>query len=250
MRSFLALVAAVLLASSSGTASAASSSGGIYVVTLPSGADVWIDGVYCGRSPVLVDALSQGRHMATLTRSGWNVQEAQVDVSGGGVALWSTRLSAGSRGPSETATGEVTVRGLPQKAKVSIDGAPEGELHGTVALAEGSHTVTFAGAHGSVTRTFTVLPDMTSELILREKPAPVSPAHVGVIAPATDYLPSKAIEVTGRALLIRYQGHTATAGFDRAWMRVDGKVVSYNSAPTTINGKLYLPLDLLDLLTK
>jgi len=250
MRSFLALVAAALLASWSGTAFAAVSSGGIYVVSLPSGADVWIDGIYCGRSPVLVDALPQGRHMATLTRAGWNVQEAQVDVSGGGVVLWSTRLSAGVRGSSEKATGQAVVRGLPKKSKVSIDGAPESELYGTVALAEGTHTVTFAGAHGSVTRTFTVMPDMTSELLLREQPVKASPEHVGVIAPATDYLPPEAIEVNGRTLLIRYQGHKAIASFDRIWMRVDGKVVSYNSAPTTINGKLYLPVDLLDLLTR
>jgi hypothetical protein len=252
MRLFLALAAAAaaLLASSSGTAAAATSSGGIYVVSLPSGADVWIDGTYCGRSPVLVDALTQGRHMATLTRAGWNVQEAQVDVSGGGVVLWSTRLSAGSRGSSEKATGEATLRGLPQKTKVSIDGAPAREAYGAISLAEGPHTVTFAGLHGAVTRSFTVLPDMSSELLLREAPASVSPAHAGVIAPVTDYLPPEAVEITGRTLRIRYQGHEAIAHIDRVWMRVDGKTVSYNSAPATINGKLYLPLDLLDLLTK
>ena len=250
MRSLFALLTVAVLASPSGAAAATASSGGIYVVSLPSGADVWIDGTYCGRSPVLVDALAQGPHTATLTRAGWNAQEARVDVAGGGVVLWSTRLSAGVRDPSERGMGEASVRGLPQKTKISVDGGPPHEVHGSLRLAEGPHVISFTGAHGPVTRSFTVLPDMSSALLLREEPPAVSPAHAGVIAPAVDYLPPEAIAVSGKTLAIRYQGHEVTASFDRIWMRVDGKVVSYNSAPVTINGKLYLPLDLLDLLTK
>ena len=183
MRLFFAFFAAALLASPSGAAVAgATSSGGVYVVSLPSGADVWIDGTYCGRSPVLVDALAQGPHTATLTRAGWNAQEARVDVSGGGVVLWSTRLSAGQRGgPSEKG---IRVRRAcadcrKRQRKLSVDGGPPREAHGPMQLTEGPHLIVFAGAHGPVTRSFTVLPDMSSELLLREEPVAVPPRACG-----------------------------------------------------------------------
>src|SRR5260370_37931827 len=77
-----------------GVGAAAPSAGGGYVATVPSGADVWIDGTYCGRSPVLLDALAEGRHMLTPTKAGWNVQERRVDIPGGGGTLWSGQLHA------------------------------------------------------------------------------------------------------------------------------------------------------------
>lgn len=248
MRSFFFGPVLIALASASPAAIAPVSSGGVYVATLPSGADVWIDGTYCGRSPVLLDALPQGRHVLTLTKTGWNVQEAQVDVPGGGITVWNSKLLSGSRAALERGIGSIVLRGLPHDAKVSIDGAPPRELPGVTSLPEGSHTISFSAAHGSVTRSFTVLAEMTSELVLRE--ARAAKAHVGVIAPAGDYLPEEAILLSGRALRIRYQGHAVSASLDKEWMRVDGKLVTYNSAPSLINGKLYLPLDLLDALTK
>jgi hypothetical protein len=228
--------------------SPAVSSGGVYVTTLPSGADVWIDGTYCGRSPILLDALMQGKHVLTLTKTGWNVQEAEVDVPGGGISLWSTKLPPASRSSADRETGKVVVHGLSHDAKVSIDGNPRRELHGATVLSEGPHILEFSTPRGKAIRAFTVFPDMISDLVLREERARAS--HVGVIAPAGDYLPPEAIAVDGRLVRIRYDGHKVLARLDREWMRLDGTPVSYNSAPSMINGKLYLPLDLLDLLTK
>jgi hypothetical protein len=251
MRMFFGLVALALLGFSSAAAGAATSAGGVYIVTLPNGADVWVDGVYCGRSPVLVDALTEGRHVLTLTKTGWNVREAQVDVPSGSVALWSTKLSAGARGASEKGRGSVTMRGLRKEASVSVDGAPVRDSRKPLSLPEGPHSVSFLGARGVVTRSFSVLPDMSSELVLRgDGAAPPSPGRVGVIVPAGDYLPQDAIVERDQVLSIRYRGHQVIAHLNRVWMRVDGKVVSYDSAPVRINGKFYLPLDLLDFLTK
>jgi PEGA domain len=253
MRLSLPFVVLVLLGLSSVAVAAPTVSGGVYIVTLPNGADVWVDGTYCGRSPVLVDALIEGRHVVTLTRTGWAVREAQIDVAGGGVAMWSTKLSLEATAGEEKGRGTVSVRGLLKGAKVSVDGAPAREIRAPLALPEGLHTIAFTGVHGMVMRAFTVLPDMNSALLLREQASPASltsSMHVGVIVSATDYLPKEAISEQGKSLLIRYQGHEVVAHLDHPWMRVDGKVVSYNSAPATINGKLYLPLDLLDFITK
>ncbi len=228
-------------------------SGGVYVATLPSGADVWIDGTHCGRSPVLVDALPQGKHAITLTKSGWNVQEGSVDIPGGGVALWSARLAIVPHSSAQSGFGAIVTRGLSHTEKIAIDGGESRDSHGVISIAAGPHTVSFPTAHGRVMRAFTVLPEMTTELVLRDDTSPsdsATPDRVGVIAPANDYLPPEAITLTGRDLLIRYEKHEVVAHLDKIWMRLDGNPVSYNSAPSVINGKLYLPLDLMETLTK
>ncbi|HTV73384.1 MAG TPA: PEGA domain-containing protein [Candidatus Acidoferrales bacterium] len=248
----LATAAAALITSSAAMQTPAradvSSSGGVYVTTLPSGADVWVDGTYCGPSPVLVDALAQGRHAITLTKTGWNVQEVDVDIPGGGITLSSTKLAPGTRGGETATTGTVVVRGLAAGAKISIDGAPPQAVSGPMTFPAGSHTVTFDGAQGATTRSFTVLPETTSELVLHD--IPTTEARAGVIAPATDYLPPDAIDLDGRRLLIHYLGHEVVAHLDENTLRLDGSDVSYDSAPSVINGKLYLPLDLLETITK
>lgn len=228
-------------------------SGGVYVATLPSGADVWIDGTHCGRSPVLVDALPQGKHAITLTKAGWNVQEGVVDIPGGGVALWSARLVLSPHSSAGSAMGAIVTRGLSHAEKIAFDGGAPRDSHGVIPLPAGPHTVSFPTAHGRLTRAFTVMPEMTTELVLRDDAASsdASPAdRVGVIAPASDYLPPEAITLTGHDLLIRYEKHEVVAHLDKSWMRLDGSPVSYNSAPSLINGKLYLPLDLMETLTK
>lgn len=230
------------------TLAAVSASGGVYVTTLPAGADVWVDGTYCGPSPVLVDALPQGHHAITLTKTGWNVQEVDIDIPGGGITLSSTKLAVGGHAGTSNAMGTIVLRGLPPGAKVSIDGAAPQVLHGETAFPVGAHTVTFASAQGSTTRSFTILPEMTSELVLHDEPTTESRA--GVIAPATDYLPPEAIALDGRKLLIRYLGHEVVAHLDENTLRLDGSQMSYDCAPSVINGKLYLPLDLLETLTK
>jgi hypothetical protein len=248
----LAAAATALMTSSAAMSApafaAVSSSGGVYVTTLPSGADVWVDGTYCGPSPVLVDALAQGHHAITLTKTGWNVQEIDIDIPGGGIALSSTKLAAGTRSGETNATGTVVLRGLRAGAKVSIDGAGSTQPHGPMMFPAGVHTVTFTSAQGEITRSFTVLPETTSELVLHDEPT--TDSRVGVIAPATDYLPPEAISLDGRKLLIRYLGHEVIAHLDENTLRLDGSQVSYDSAPSVINGKLYLPLDLLETLTK
>jgi hypothetical protein len=227
---------------------AVSSSGGVYVTTLPSGADVWVDGTYCGPSPVLVDALAQGHHAITLTKTGWNVHEVDIDIPGGGIALSSTKLVLGTRTGETSATGTVVMRGLAPGAKVSVDGAGPAQPHGPMIFPAGVHTVTFTGTQGEITRSFTVLPDTTSELVLHDEPVTVS--RVGVIAPATDYLPPEAITFDGSKLLIRFLGHEVVAHLDENTLRLDGSQVSYDCAPSLINGKLYLPLDLLETISK
>src|ERR1700738_2679957 len=73
---------------------AAVPTGSLYVTTLPSGADVWIDGAYVGRTPLVVGALSPGGHAVGLTKSGWSPLQLDVTVEAGQTTLSSTRLEA------------------------------------------------------------------------------------------------------------------------------------------------------------
>ncbi len=58
---------------------AAVPTGSLYVTTLPTGADVWIDGTYVGRSPLVLGGLAGGRHTVGLTKTGWD--PLQLDVA-------------------------------------------------------------------------------------------------------------------------------------------------------------------------
>ena len=72
------LVATAIVAPTSAIAETAT--GGTYVTTLPTGADVWFDGTYVGRSPVVVDGLTEGRHALSILKAGWQPQDGTVTI--------------------------------------------------------------------------------------------------------------------------------------------------------------------------
>ena len=227
---------------------AGTASGAVYVTTLPASADVWVDGTYVGRAPVLVDALAPGHHALTITRTGWLVTEVDVTVPAGGVAMSSTRLAAGPRAFTGTASGSVLVRDIPGGTNVSLDGAPfKGPAGKPVTLAAGVHHIALTTAQGRTTRSFTVLPDTSTELVLRvERTAETRSA---VVAPADDYIGADAYAVEGTKIVVRSNGHVVVAHYGDTSVRYDGATLDLDAAPTSIGGKLYLPLALLEKLS-
>lgn len=225
---------------------AAAGSAGLYLTSLPAGADVWVDGNYVGRSPVFIDALSEGRHHLTLTKTGWSVQETDVDVSVNAVTLRSLQLAPASR--QKPGAGAVSFHGLPARAALHIDGSPASLPAGKpLTLGAGVHTFALMAPGGPVERSFTVYPDTTTEILLRPL---ASGAEVSaIIAAAVDYLPAQAFLVEGRKVVIRYEGHVVVGKLDEAALRFDGKAIAFAGTPTVIAGKLYLPLPLLERLT-
>jgi hypothetical protein len=225
---------------------AAAAEGGLYVTTLPAGADVWVDGNYVGRSPVFIDALSEGRHHLTLTKTGWSVQESDVDVSPVAVTLRSLQLAPAAR--QKPGKGAAALHGLPAGASLEIDGRPAVvAAGGMVSLPAGLHQLTLATPRGPITRSFTIYPETTTELLLR--PIALGGEMSPIIAAAVDYLPAEAFAVEGRKVVIRYEGHLVVCRLEETALRFDGKAVAYAGSPTLIGGKLYLPLPLLERLT-
>jgi len=231
-------------------APAAEPSGAVYVTTLPSGADVWMDGTYVGRAPVLVDALVPGHHALTITKTGWIVREVDVTVAEGSVTMSSTRLQAGPYALAGSAAGAALFRGVPSGASLSLDGAPLKSVANPVSLPAGPHHVVMTTAHGRTTLSFSVLPDTTTDVVLREPAAGDTHGASAVLASAEDYLPTDDFSVQGTKIVLRYAGHVVVAHFGEAAVRFDGVTIVYDSMPQTIGGKLYLPLPLLEKLAE
>jgi hypothetical protein len=246
------LATAFASAASDRPASAAQTvaSGGLYVTALPVGSDVWIDGTYVGRSPVLLDALLAGRHSLSIAHTGWLVAEVDVTVPPGGIAMSSTRLLAGPRAfGSNAAAGDVVLRDVPPGAALTLDGAPlDAAVGRPVALAAGEHRLGMTAGKIRSTRPFTVLPDTTTALVLHAERA-VAEVRSGVVAPADDYVGSDAYRIDGRRIVVKTSGHVVVARFGETSVRYDGATISYDAAPTMIGGKLCMPLALLEKLS-
>jgi hypothetical protein len=224
-------------------------SGAVYVTTLPSGADIWVDGTYVGRAPVLVDALEPGHHELTVTKTGWVVQEVDVVVPAGSVAMSSTHLAAGPKALAGSATGSIVLRSVPDGAELELDGVPFTPPVGKpMTVDAGPHRITLTLAHAKMTRLITVMPDTATDVVLRA-PRTDEEVRSPVVAPAEDYLPTDNFSIEGKKIVVRYAGHVVVAYLGETQMRIDGSPIEYDGAPQSIGGKLYLPLALLEKLS-
>ena len=115
LRRLAAIAAAVVLL-------AAVPTGSLYVTTLPSGADVWIDGTYVGRSPLVLDALGVGRHTIGLTRSGWTSRQLDVTIVGSRTTFSSIQLDM-RQGSARPLPGAIVILGLGVQATFDRRGA-------------------------------------------------------------------------------------------------------------------------------
>jgi hypothetical protein len=238
LRRLAAVVACVLLL-------AAVPTGSLYVTTLPTGADVWIDGTYVGRSPLVLGALVPGRHTLGLTKTGWDPLQLDVSVLGGQTTLSSTRLERVQSGSSHPLSGWIALHGVVRAAYV--DGQPAVPAKdGTIAVAAGTHELTTRTPRGRITRSVTVWPGTRTDVVLQADAEVTRPS---VVAPAEDYLPRSAIQLVGEKVVLRYGGHEVVGHIGSTSYRVDGKIVDYGEAPTMIGSRLYLPLDLLTTLS-
>jgi hypothetical protein len=225
---------------------AAVPTGALYVTSLPAGADVWLDGTYVGQSPVVLDALSAGRHRVSLNRTGWVSQDIDVSVVAGTTALSSVVLARTSSRTVAGNGGSFAVKGVSPRS-LTFDGmllVPD--RTGTYAAASGTHELVVQTAAGKMTRTITIYPDMCTNVVLRDDD-PVT--RSAVVAPAADYLPPAAVKIEGMRITIRYERHSVDGTIGSVSYHFDGRSVSYDAAPTLIGAALYLPLELLKQLT-
>ncbi len=237
LRRLAALVACVLLL-------AVAATGSVYVTTLPTGADVWIDGIYVGRTPLVLDALSTGHHTLGIAKGGWNPRQLDVTVEGGQTTLSSTRLDRGNQ-PAPRPTGSIAVRGVDLRG-LRVDGVPvAASKDGTFPAPAGIHDVTVESPKGRFARQITVWPQTRTDVVIQPEDQQSRPS---IVAPVEDYLPKSAVRVDGERIVIHYGGHDVVARAGETSYRVDGRSVDYDAAPTFIGTRLYLPIALLTML--
>ncbi len=238
LRRLAALTACVLLLALVPT-------GSVYLTTLPSGADVWLDGTYVGHSPLVIDALATGRHTVNLSMAGWQGQQLEVSVVAGQTALSSSRLDRMARAKMHAQPGSIALHGLVPGA-TQLDGAAvEPSKDGTIPAPTGTHELVVRTPRGRITRTVTVWPQTRTDVVLSEDVERTKPT---VVAPAEDFLPKSAIRIAGERVVIKYGGHAVIGRLGSTGYRVDGHSADYDAAPTLIGPRLYLPLELLTLL--
>jgi len=198
-----------------------------------------------GRSPVVVDALAVGAHHLTLTRTGWTPEDLAVAIAPAQTQTTSVVLVRDGTSTSE-GPGTIAVHSAEKLGLVTVDGQPApAAKDGTIPVSAGTHDVTIAVAQGKQTRTVTVYPQTRTDVVLGTDAAP----RTIVIAPADDYLPVSAVHLDGTRLGVHYGGHDVVAHLGTTTYTIDGRATAYDAPPTLIRNRVYLPLELLTMLT-
>ncbi|TAM74894.1 PEGA domain-containing protein [bacterium] len=239
MRSLL--VCCLLLAALTAPAAADRGRGAIFISSLPSGADIWLDGTFVGESPILVSAVPPGHHVISVSKAGFTVQDVGVDVGSSDEPLMeSVHLAATTSALRQT--GSLAIRSDIVGGVVYLDGVSIGRLPVVSRrLAAGSHRVEVRAKGDSVARDVDVYPDTETVVVLHA----ASSAAPVVLAPVDGYLPDDAFTLVGGKLVIRYGGHKVVGHLDQRNYAVDDQPRRYDAAPTVVEGRLYLPLALL-----
>ena len=238
----VALLIASLFSGGLPVAARDSAVGTIYLTTLPSGADTWVDGAYIGRSPALIDALPDGKHTITAAKTGWVSREVHVTVSAQQPFQFvDFELQ---RDPAATPSdGMLALHAGAPIRSVRVDGSPVKLMPGNkVALGPGDHDVLIDTVRAQFQRHVVVYPDMTTNVILRE--GSESADRAIVVAPASNYLAPAEVTLDGKRIEIHHSGHVVNGMLGDATMRIDGQDTTFDTPPALVAGKLFLPLDL------
>lgn len=151
--------------------------GSLYIMSSPSNADVTLDGVYKGRTPLTLHNLAATSHVLQLDHAGYYDWKSTVEVPAGG-----TRTISGTLNPIPASnTGWIYVSSSPGGATVSLDGNTKGQTpySGSLKLETiqaGDHTVALSlSGYQPFTTTTMVLANTVSEVSAILQPAaPVS----------------------------------------------------------------------------
>ena len=145
--------------------------GNLTIETRPIGAEVTIDGVHRGSTPLTV-ALMPGSHTLSL-RSDADQRVIPLTIAAGAEMTQHIEMKTRDAAPL---FGRISVVTDPPGAKVTVDGHPRGVSPLVVAdLAADEHTVSVAGESGSVERKVVVTPAGTASLMFTLAPRAAGP---------------------------------------------------------------------------
>ena len=211
-----------------------------------------MDGVYLGRTPAFVDDLLPGHHALTVSRSGWNVQTAGIDVNVGQTTPISIVLQRIPPGPGQPdaskASGMLSVRGT-SGDNVFVDGARAGSLPLDAKQVQGGfHIVTVVDKNaGRLTRVVDVFPDTLSVISVSavQSGSGGSSAAGDVLASLSTYLPRANVAIAGDVIAVHDRGLELQCAVGSRDYTLNGKPGTFTVAPALVGGKIYLPLTML-----
>ncbi|KAF5055821.1 PEGA domain protein [anaerobic digester metagenome] len=152
--------------------------GSARIQSVPSSADVYIDGLYRGATPVTIGNLGIGTHNVLLRHAGFQEYSTTIQVSVGSTTEIRPTLTA-----LPPTSGSVDVVSYPAGASVYIDGAYHGQTSSWDALdipnvAPGDHscTLTLGGYYDYVT-TISVTAGRTTNVVATLKDLPTTNPH-------------------------------------------------------------------------
>ncbi len=149
---FAALAVASVAVVAAGMAALSSSRGGaVRVRSDPTGAAVFVDGMFRGRTPIEVNSLAPGAHALRIQKAGFEAFFARVEVSGGGsVREVSARLEP-------VRVGELSVATEPPGAELFVDGEFRGRTPAVIGSVRAGPHVLRVEKTNFTPRTLTVL---------------------------------------------------------------------------------------------
>jgi hypothetical protein len=122
--------------------SPASSTGSLLVRSIPSNADIYLDGVYYGKSPAIIGNVPPGVRTVTLEKSGSTDYTSQVTVYPGRLTTVITNRGSGII-PGQS--GSLYIRSSPSGATITIDGNYYGVTPRIISgFSEGNHAMTLS----------------------------------------------------------------------------------------------------------
>jgi len=140
--------------------------GALYVLSDPSDANVYLDGLYKGRTPITLNNLAADTHTLEIDHSGYYDWKSSVAVPSGG-----TRTVSATLNPMPVSSvGWIYVSSSPGGASVNLDGKAVGQTpySGSLKLNNiqaGSHTVALSmGGYQTYTTSVSVSPNTVSEV--------------------------------------------------------------------------------------
>jgi eukaryotic-like serine/threonine-protein kinase len=144
----------------------------------PDGAEVRIDGVTQGKTPVKV-SLSAGQHGLEL-QNGRAKRSLQIAVEAGATSAYYIDLAPAIG----TEAGKLDVTSEPVGANVTVDGAPRGVTPLVLTdVVPGRHRVVISNSTGTISRTVSVNPGVTATVVASLVEAPASAGWLAVDAP-------------------------------------------------------------------
>jgi serine/threonine protein kinase len=160
----------------------APATGGLVVSTDPPGAQLTVDGVLQGVTPMSL-TLRVGPHVVEL-RAGNDTRSIPVTIASGIQASQYIELSKAA-----PPTGQLQVRTEPAGAQVTVDGAPRGKAPLTISdLAPGTHAVVLENESGSIKQDVSIDAGATASLVVpmgTAAPAVAQSGWVSVSSPVT-----------------------------------------------------------------